>query len=315
MIRNSKGWPIADGGVGKLSRTDSITFYESVFTTAHIAALVEPRKIPRSSAPSSSSEENMLKILRSSMKQLAISETAKQRHVAAHHLDEVMRQSEKLLVFAETVALNAESKLRINTSDCTDDLFRDLLLSLAVKNAKDWPSAVGGLTGVKARLSDIESYETIFAPISSDIKAGRGSIKGMVEYGSVVLRGSHVIGINEHAHLSENEDEAFSSEKGETKEEVLAKWQKVRDVAKTHWHRVHADADEKLRLRRIEKVASEARFQRACEKREKSRVQRPRTWICPIAFEEDMPELVMWVVADPSYHFYCEAVARLLTDV
>ncbi len=59
MIRNSKGWPIADGGVGKLSRTDSITFYESVFTTARIAAVVEPRKIPRSSAPSSSSEENL----------------------------------------------------------------------------------------------------------------------------------------------------------------------------------------------------------------------------------------------------------------
>ena len=314
MILNSKGWPLADGGLGRQSRTESIAYYESIFGPAYIAPPVA-LKIPRPSAHDFSSDEKMKTFLASSMKQLAGAETAEQRESAAHSIDEALRHSKKFMAFVEDVAQNAETQLRTNAAGAANGAFGELLLSLAVKNAKDWPMAMGS-SDIKSRRSEMETYTTIFAPISSNILAGRGLGTGYVEYGSVVLQGAWALGVDRKNPLDESEELIFSSDAAMTKEQFDLKWQNARNVAMTGVYRARTLRYEAQRLERVEKQAEEdkeERFLRACRKRDEARSLRParRAWIRPVAMEEDMPAGVLWIVADPAYHPNFEAMARL----
>lgn len=300
MVKNSKGWPVSEGGVGNMTRQASIDYYRSVFGKVTDT----PPKVEFK--PMSEMSDWVLSIL----KKLAAAECGEERAVVSMDLERRMRTTPSFLQYVERLSSSAEEKLFADPTKRPDGVMGELLLGLAVKNAKGWPAAINAKEA-SARLSEMETYKIVFGTITTDLDF---RLIGGVTYGSVCVRGAASLGVPSKSTTPSPPPPDYSPDAAMTKEQFDTKWQRARAFSKARWKRACEERD----VERDAKVASEERFVRAVERRARRRAQgtvasTSRSWRGwePVAFEEDMSEEDMMPFLEEGSPVYKQAALHI----
>ncbi|KAJ1468608.1 hypothetical protein T484DRAFT_1854829 [Baffinella frigidus] len=286
MVKNALGWPVSGGGVGNMTREASMDYYKSIFGQVRTDTPLEVEIEPLS---------EMSNFVLDRMKKIAFARYIEERAVVSRELEQKLRTTPSFMTYVEQLSVVAEGALLADTTMQPQDVMGELLLGLAVKNAKGWPAAVG-TEEARARISEMKTYTTVLGTPPSDIGVGAGRLSstGEVKYGTVCIRGASVLAVpsNTTCNAAPSPADSNTTSPPVDSSTTSSSCDYAQDTAA--------------------KNASEARFDRAVARREARHRARNvgGMWRGPVAYEEDMlpPEECMPLLEEGMP--LCEHVAR-----